>query len=138
MRRTLFIILGLICVALACLGIVLPGLPATPFLLLAASCFAKSSPRLHKFLLNNPVFAPIIINWQKTRSIPRRAKIISIFMILIVGTFSVIMMESYYQKLLIVALLLFPLLFISRLRETESLRQAAKEPADGRTEDDLK
>ena len=42
-------------------------------------------------------------------------------MILIVGTSSVIMMESFYQKLLIVALLLFPLFFISRLKETESL-----------------
>lgn len=53
MKRYLFIVLGLITLSLGLLGIVTPGLPTTPFILLTAALFAKSSPRLHQKLLNN-------------------------------------------------------------------------------------
>lgn len=66
--------LGLICVALAVIGIVLPLLPTVPFLLLAAFFFARSSSRLHNWLLSHPVFGPFIDDWNNSGAIRPRAK----------------------------------------------------------------
>ena len=56
------------------MGAVLPLVPTTPFLLLAAFAFAKSSPRLHAWLTTHPQFGPLIENWQQHRAIGRGAK----------------------------------------------------------------
>lgn len=66
--------LGLICVALAAIGVVLPLLPTVPFLLLAAFLFARSSSRLHHWLLTHPTFGPFINDWNSSGAIRPRAK----------------------------------------------------------------
>lgn len=66
--------LGLICVALALAGIVLPLLPTVPFLLLAAFFFARSSERLHTWLLTHRLFGPMITDWQQSGAIRPGAK----------------------------------------------------------------
>jgi uncharacterized membrane protein YbaN (DUF454 family) len=68
-------------------GIALPLVPTTPFLLLAAFCFARGSDRLHGWLLDHPAFGPPIRNWRDHRAISRRAKILS--MAAIVAVFAV-------------------------------------------------
>lgn len=73
--RGLFVALGVFALALGVAGIVLPVLPTTPFVLLAAACFARGSPRFHGWLLNHPLFGPIIVEWQEYGSIPWRTKI---------------------------------------------------------------
>ncbi|TKB45416.1 DUF454 domain-containing protein [Thalassotalea mangrovi] len=88
MSRYLFLILGLVMVGLATLGAILPGLPTTPFVLVAAACFAKSSPRLHTWLRQNPVFGPLIINWQQHRCVSLRAKVLAVAMIIGFGGYS--------------------------------------------------
>lgn len=72
--RGLWLALGGLFLALGFLGVVLPVLPTTPFLLLAAGCFARSSPRLHGWLVAHPVFGPPILNWQENGAISRGAK----------------------------------------------------------------
>ena len=127
MRKTVLIIIGLCFVVLACLGLILPGLPTTPLLVVAAACFAKSSPRLYGWLLSNRVFAPIIKNWKESRSMPRKTKRMLLFMIFLAGTLSFILIENLYLKLLVLVLLLFPIGFISRLRVTENILQSKKD-----------
>jgi len=63
--RLLYVGLGLLFVGLGFLGAILPGLPATPFFLLAAFFFARSSTRLYRWLLRSPVAGPLIRDWQR-------------------------------------------------------------------------
>jgi uncharacterized membrane protein YbaN (DUF454 family) len=81
MRKWFFISIGVICVVLGSIGIVTPVLPTTPFLLLAAYLFSRSSPKLHKFLLENRVFGKYLSNYFNNKPIPLKQKIISIFFI---------------------------------------------------------
>ncbi|MEN8258854.1 MAG: YbaN family protein [Thermodesulfobacteriota bacterium] len=119
--RITFLGLGLLCLLLACLGFFLPGLPGTPFLLLAAACFARSSPRLHNWLLANKFFGPVIKNWQESRSIPRRSKRIALLMIFVAGGFSLYSISNLYFKLALIVILTVPVTILLRLKETESL-----------------
>ncbi len=59
---------------LGLIGIPLPILPTTPFVLLSAFCFAKGSPRLRQWIVNHPRFGPPIADWEQHGAIPRRAK----------------------------------------------------------------
>jgi hypothetical protein len=69
---------GIIFVLLGCVGIVLPVLPTTPFLLLAAICFSKGSEKLHSWLINSTVLGKYIDDYMKGKGIPLHAKVISI------------------------------------------------------------
>jgi uncharacterized membrane protein YbaN (DUF454 family) len=74
MRKLFYNAAGCICVGLAFLGLFLPLLPTTPFLLLAAFCFSKGSARLHQWLLSHPTMGPIIRDWNEKRVIRPRVK----------------------------------------------------------------
>ncbi len=87
--RLLYLLCGGALTALAALGVVLPLLPTTPLLLLAAACFARSSERCHRWLLQHRVFGPIIQNWQENRCMPPKAKITAVSMILLFGGYAV-------------------------------------------------
>ncbi|MEM9738449.1 MAG: YbaN family protein [Pseudomonadota bacterium] len=76
--RWLWIVFGFLCVGLGLLGIALPLLPTTPFLLLATFAFARSSPRLHAWLIGHKRFGPLIRNWNEHGAISRRTKTVSV------------------------------------------------------------
>lgn len=76
--RITWLVIGLLALALGAIGIALPLLPTTPFILLAAFAFAQSSKKLHQWLLDHNVFGPLIENWQQHGAISRRAKVISV------------------------------------------------------------
>lgn len=75
--RGFYLILGFAFVGLGAVGVVLPGLPTTPFMLLAAWMFSKSSPRFHAWLWHHRTFGPYVRDWEQHRVIPLRAKILS-------------------------------------------------------------
>lgn len=77
---------GWLSLILGIIGIFLPLLPTTPFVLLTAYCFSKSSPRLHHWLLNQPRLGPMIQNWEQQGSISQSAKVTAT--VLMIGLFS--------------------------------------------------
>lgn len=121
MHKPLFITLGLLLVGLAVLGIFLPVLPTTPFLLLALACFGKSSEKLHNWLLTNKTFGPFIRQWHETRSMPRKAKVYAIISIFIGGGISIYSAETATMKLFLITVLIIPLIIIIKIKTTELL-----------------
>ncbi|MEN5016474.1 DUF454 family protein [Erwinia sp. Eh17-17] len=115
MQRYFLIVLGWIAVVLATLGVVLPLLPTTPFLLLAAWCFARSSPRFHHWLLHRSVFGRYLRHWQQHRAMPPGAKSRAMVFILITFAFSLWMVKILWVRLLLLAILGALLIFMIRL-----------------------
>lgn len=75
--RQAYMIIGCLMVAIGAIGVVLPLLPTTPFLLIAAGCFARSSPRLEAWLLSHRRFGPLLAAWRERGAIPRSGKLLS-------------------------------------------------------------
>ncbi len=73
--RTLWMMFGLVSLALGVAGLFLPLLPTTPFLLLSAFAFSRSSPAIHAWLIGHRVLGPPIRNWEDKGAISRRAKV---------------------------------------------------------------
>jgi uncharacterized protein len=81
--KILFFIIAWISFGLGVIGIFLPILPTTPFLILSAYLFSKSSPRFHAWLMGLPFAGPAILDWQQNRVIRPRAKVLCASMILL-------------------------------------------------------
>lgn len=84
--RWLLWLAGSVSLGLGLIGVVLPGLPTTPFVLLAAACYAKASPRLHGWLLHHRFLGPMVRDWEAHRSLTRRSKTVAqVSMVVMVG-----------------------------------------------------
>jgi uncharacterized membrane protein YbaN (DUF454 family) len=81
--------LGFFFVGLGILGLFLPLLPTTVFLLLAAGCFARSSDKWHRWLLSNRIFGPIINDWNERKCVTLSTKIVAVSSILLFGGYSI-------------------------------------------------
>lgn len=73
-KKTAWIVLGFICLGIAYIGIVTPGIPWSTPTVGAAVCFAKGSDRWHKWIMNHKWFGPFLSNWQEKRIFPTKAK----------------------------------------------------------------
>ena len=87
--RGLLWLAGTLALVLGLIGVLLPGLPTTPFVLLAAACYAKASPRLHAALLNHRLTGPLLRDWEANRSLTRRTKTIAVGSMLVMVSFSI-------------------------------------------------
>ena len=81
LRKQLLIVAGTISTAIGTLGIFVPLLPTTPFLLLAAACYIRSSERFYRWLINNRLFGTYIRNYIEGRGMPLRIKLFTIFLL---------------------------------------------------------
>ena len=80
MKRIILISLGWLCVGLGFVGVFVPGIPTTIFLIIALWAFTKSSKKLRHWLLNHKRFGPILNNWQEHKVVPRKAKILMVIL----------------------------------------------------------
>ncbi len=76
--RTAYTVMGLALVGVGFVGVVLPGLPTTIFMILALFCFKKGSVKCENWLLNHKVFGPTLRDWEKNRAIKRRTKVVAV------------------------------------------------------------
>jgi uncharacterized protein len=104
MYKGLLIFAGVISLGLGVLGMFLPLLPTTPFLLLSASCFGRSSPRLHRWLLSHPWFGSYVKNYKDHRAIPLKAKILGLAVLWTTMGYSAIFIMD--RKVVVAVLLL--------------------------------
>lgn len=113
--RSLYLGAGCVALVLAVLGIILPVLPTTPFVLLAAACFARSSERFYNALLANRITGPIIREWREHRSIPKHIKQwVYILMILSFGS-SILFLSTLWHQLLLATVGIILTIFIWRI-----------------------
>jgi len=103
-KRILLIIAGILSLVLGIIGAFLPLLPTVPLVLLAAFCFARSSERLHQWMLKHRYFGPIIENFQAGRGIPRRVKYRTIVIIWISMGISCLIVARLWLCLMLVAI----------------------------------
>lgn len=115
MQRILLLSLGWLAIVLGTLGIVLPLLPTTPFVLLAAWCFARSSPRFHHWLLWKSPFGRYIRHWQQHRAMPPGAKIRAMLLIVITFSVSIYLVHLLWLRILLGTMLCMLLLFMWRI-----------------------
>jgi len=93
-RRLGLLACGWLAVALGSIGIVVPGLPTTGFFILAAACFARSSPRFERWVLDLPGVGPMVRDHRAGLGMPRRAKFLAIGMMLTACTLSALALGS--------------------------------------------
>ena len=86
--RFLWLVLGFVSVGVGGVGVVVPGLPTTVFMVIGASCFARSSPRFEKWILDLPAIGPMVADYRRGLGMPRRAKVMAISMIVVASGLS--------------------------------------------------
>src|SRR5687768_14861240 len=102
-KRAAYFTIGWIFVALAALGVFLPLLPTTPFLLLASTCFVRSSPRAQRWLAESRWFGPILRDWHEHRAVRRPVKLLAVAVVLLVLAYSFVRDLPWALRIAIVA-----------------------------------
>ena len=100
-KRILYFTAGTICLILGIIGIFFPILPTTPFLLLTAGCYARSSEKAYNWLLNNRLFGQYIRNYKEGKGMPLKIKIFTISMLWITIIISIVIMSLIWVKVLL-------------------------------------
>ena len=113
--RAIFVVLGTVFLGLGALGLVLPVLPTTPFVLLAAACYLRASERLHRRLVTSRTFGPTVVAWQEHGAIPPRAKAsASVLIALTVGLSVLFVVEPPLMRAGLVALGIILVVWLAR------------------------
>lgn len=83
MYKWLWKVAGLLSLGMAYIGVITPGIPFSIFVVFAAYCFSKGSPKMHAWLYNHKLFGPFLTNWTKNRVFPTKLKFAMLWMMLI-------------------------------------------------------
>lgn len=94
--RLLYLSLGVLFTLLGMIGLALPLMPTTPFLIVAAFCFSKSSPRLHQWLLDLKAVGPALRDWEEGGVIRTKPKIFATIMIIVMVSYPVYKFRAVY------------------------------------------
>jgi uncharacterized membrane protein YbaN (DUF454 family) len=116
-KKLIYILIGTISLVIGIIGIIVPVLPTTPFILLSAGCYYRGSSRFHDWLLNHNYFGPIILEYSDGKGIRRNSKIKAIIltwiMVLVTALF---ILDSLSMRLFIISLAIIGTIVILRLK----------------------
>ncbi len=122
--RWAFILAGLFFLGLGIIGIFLPLLPTTPFLLLAAACFARGSKKFYNGLLNSRFFGAYIKNYREGRGIPLKVKIASISLLWITIALSILLLDDlHFIKFILILIATGVTIHITSIRTLKKSNQ---------------
>jgi len=118
-KRQMYLICGVIFFFTGLVGVILPLLPTTPFMILAAGCFAKSSPRFHQALLNNRWIGQDLQRWERDHTMLRITKIRATWVIVVMFTISIaILIGKPWLQLMLISIAAILLFFLWRVPES--------------------
>lgn len=113
--RSLYLAAGCLALMLGALGVILPILPTTPFVLLAAACFARGSERFHTKLMTNRYTGPIILEWRLHRSVTRKTKRVAYVMTALSFSVSILIVPEMWQKIMLATIACILTFFLARI-----------------------
>ena len=111
-KKYVYLSFGFICLGLGFLGLLLPLMPTTPFILLTAWFFSRSSKKFENWLMNHKTFGLLIINWKEHRAIDRKSKIYSVIMIIVTFFITTFFIPLFYADVFLIVLGIILCLFI--------------------------
>ncbi|WDE04247.1 YbaN family protein [Thalassomonas viridans] len=113
MYRLIHLILGFTFLLIGAIGVILPLLPTTPFIILAAYCFSKSSKKFHLYLLNHRLFGGMLRDWEAYGIIPFKVKCLSTVMMLVMISYPMFFLDlAWWVKLLVLLTIVIALAYI--------------------------
>lgn len=119
LKRGLFLFIGCLALGLGLIGIIVPLLPTVPFILLAAYCFARSSPRLYQWLMAHPWFADPLRQWQTHKAMRPGLKRRAMLVTGLSFSVSVLLVPIVWVKLLLLIMAIGLLCYLNRIPEIE-------------------
>lgn len=117
LKRGLYLCVGLLSLILGIIGIIVPVLPTVPFILLAAFCFARSSDKLHQWLMTHPWFSEAINNWQTKRAMDKALKRRAMIMTTLSFALSITIVPIIWVKVMLFCMLCGLLLYLWQIPE---------------------
>ena len=128
LRKYLLVALGSLSLGFGIVGVVLPVLPTTPFLLLALYCFFSSSQKLYDWLIHHKHFGKYLYNYATYRAVPRRTKIVAIVALWAGLTTSAILLDLLYVRLLLLAVGIAVSIHLLTLKTIEAAQMVLPPP----------
>jgi len=117
LKRPLYLLAGYLALVVGAIGVVLPLLPTTPFIILAAFFFSRGSERMHQWLLRQKSFGPMIRGWEKYKVIPLKVKIFSTLMMLTMVSYPLLFRPfALWLKVIVVFVIFYGMWFVWRYR----------------------
>jgi len=128
-KKFLWKCLGFCSLGMAYIGVITPGIPYSPFVVFAAYCFAKGSPRMHAWLYNHKLFGPFLTNWTEKRVFPQRMKY---FMLAMMSTSLIIMSFTVPVRGVVYTGIFMALVAVWAWRYPSSVEEHDRRIAEGR------
>ncbi len=124
--RVVLLVVGTVSLVLGVIGIFLPILPTTPFLLVTAACYARASTRLYVWLLGQRSLGPIITEWRRSRSLPPGVKTRAFVVVAVTFTVSVVLVDPLAIRLLLVVTGIILTAFLYRIPTARAERASVR------------
>lgn len=119
--RWILLSIGTLSLGIGALGTVIPGLPTTPFVILAAACYLRSSERLYRWLITNRVFGPVLETWRTHRGMTLRTKLVTLTLVwLMLGSAALLLAEGLFMKLVLIGIASVKTVVLARIRTVET------------------